>query len=170
MQMNHRKSQSHAPRRKIGLTLGVASLFLLMGTTACNAATEKSTFDAATKQFAPCPESPNCVSTQAPESDEEHAIASFTYSGTATAAHEQLLAIIDEMPRTKMITDQAIDGGYYLHVEFRSRIFRFVDDVEFFIHDTGDTIDFRSASRLGYSDLGVNRKRMEEIRERFQAG
>ena len=52
----------------------------------------------------------------------------------------------------------------YLHVEFTSRIFRFVDDVEFVFEDETKTIHFRSASRTGYSDFGVNRNRMEEIR------
>ena len=152
----------------MGLTVSVASLLLLMGTAACQAAAAKSSFDGTTGRFAACPESPNCVSTQAADDDSEHAIAPFSYTGTATEAREDLLAVLNEMPRTTLITDQAVDGGHYLHFEFRSFLFRFVDDVEFFINDAEQSIEFRSASRVGYSDLGVNRNRMEEIRTKFQ--
>jgi uncharacterized protein (DUF1499 family) len=69
------------------------------------------------------------------------------------------------MPRARVVKDE----GNYMHAEFTSRIFRFVDDVEFVIDDAHKVIHFRSASRLGYSDFGVNRKRMEEIRKRFDA-
>ena len=67
----------------------------------------------------------------------------------------------------------ALDAGYiidddnYVHAEFRSRIFRFVDDVEFFFDEADSVVHFRSAARTGYSDMGVNRKRMEEIRTHF---
>jgi len=57
---------------------------------------------------------------------------------------------------------------WYLHVEFRSTLFRFVDDVEFVIDEPQGLIHIRSASRVGYSDLGANRKRMEKIRLAFQ--
>ena len=52
----------------------------------------------------------------------------------------------------------------YLHYEFTSLLLRFVDDVEFLFDDETKTVHFRSASRTGYGDFGVNRKRMEEIR------
>lgn len=124
-----------------------------------------STFDRQQQRFAPCPDSPNCVSTQAPAADKTHAIQPITYSGSMAVAHQRLLAIIQALPRTTLITNEA----NYLHVEFRSRLFRFVDDVEFYLDDTHHLIHFRSASRLGRGDLGVNRKRMEEIRQRFMA-
>jgi len=112
--------------------------------------------------LAACPDSPNCVSTQA--KDAGHAIAPLTYATTKEQALLRLTAIINSLPRTRIVTSSAD----YLHVEFTSALFRFVDDVEFFCDDTAKTIHFRSSSRLGYSDLGVNRKRMEEIRRRFQ--
>lgn len=56
----------------------------------------------------------------------------------------------------------------YLHFEFRSTIFRFVDDVEFLVDDSSGTVDFRSASRVGHSDLGANRNRMEKILARLK--
>ena len=67
------------------------------------------------------------------------------------------------MPRTKLVAE----SRHYLHYEFRSFLFRFVDDVELLVDQENAAIQFRSASRLGYSDFGVNRQRMEEIRRRF---
>lgn len=122
-----------------------------------------STFNRQQKRFAPCPDSPNCVSTQAPTADKGHAIAPIAYTGALSEAHQRLLAIINAMPDTTLMTVEPD----YIHVEFRSRLLRFVDDVEFYFDDTAHLIHFRSASRLGRGDLGVNRKRMEEIRRRF---
>ncbi|MCB9161798.1 MAG: DUF1499 domain-containing protein [Caldilineaceae bacterium] len=145
-----------------------AGLAILLGVSACAAGQGESspttgTFDPQSGRFAPCPDSPNCVSTQA--TDAEHGIDPYTFTGDAAAAKSALLAVINAMPRTKIVAET----DDYLHVEFRSRIFRFVDDVEFFIDDGDKTVQFRSASRLGYSDMGVNRKRMEEIRAKFDA-
>ena len=109
----------------------------------------------------PCPSSPNCVSSQA--LDEEHRVAPLAYSGSLDAAMKRLAAVIRSLPRTAVITDT----GAYLHVEFTSALFRFVDDVEFLADDTAKVIHVRSASRLGTSDLGVNRRRIEEIRRRW---
>lgn len=61
-----------------------------------------------------------------------------------------------------------VEGDTYWHLEFRSRLFRFVDDVEFLFDLERKVIHVRSASRVGYSDLGVNRKRVERIRTLFQ--
>ncbi len=114
-------------------------------------------------QFAPCPDSPNCVSTQA--TDEPHAIHPIAYTGNKNEARKHLLKIIHSLPRTRVITD----NENYFHVEFTSRVFRFVDDAEFFLEKENGRIHFRAASRLGYSDLGANRKRMDTIRSRFIA-
>lgn len=110
------------------------------------------------RQLAQCPSSPNCVSTQA--TDEGHAIAPFRYRKSRAEAKEALKDIIRTMPRTKLVEEDES----YLHYEFTSLLLRFVDDVEFLFDDESKTIHFRSASRTGYGDLGVNRKRMEEIR------
>lgn len=124
-----------------------------------------STFDRQQKRFAPCPDSPNCVSTQAPADDKEHAIAPIPYTGSLANAKQRLLALINTMPDTTI----RMDEPDYIHVEYRSRLMRFVDDVEFYLDDATHQIHFRSSSRLGRGDLGVNRKRMEEIRQRFAA-
>jgi len=112
-------------------------------------------------QFAPCPGSPNCVSTQAP--DDKHAIDPIPYPGTKVEAKKRLIRVIHSLPRTRVVEDKPD----YLHVEFTSRILRFKDDTEFYLGVEDATIHFRSASRLGYSDLGANRERMETIRTRF---
>lgn len=86
------------------------------------------------------------------------------FKGDATGAEKKLVAVLNAMDRVRIVA--RTDG--YLHGEFTSAIFRFVDDVEFYINAQESVIHFRSASRVGYSDLGANRKRMEEIRRLFQ--
>ncbi len=109
----------------------------------------------------PCPDKPNCVSTQ--DMDDRHRIEPIRYAGTQEEARERLLHIIGQMERATLVKAEA----GYLHAEFRSAFFRFVDDVEFLFDDAAKLIHFRSASRTGYYDFNVNRKRMEDIRRRF---
>jgi len=106
----------------------------------------------------PCPSSPNCVSTEA--QDEGHAIAPIRYRKSLAEAKEGLKEIIDSLPRTRLVEEDES----YLRYEFTSLLLRFVDDVEFVLDDEAKTIHFRSASRVGYGDLGVNRARMEQVR------
>jgi len=108
-----------------------------------------------------CPKSPNCVSSQA--GDHEHAIAPLVYSDSRAEAYTRLKKVLGEMKRTTIVAEKED----YLHAEAKSLIFRFVDDVEFYFPATEKLIHVRSASRVGHSDLGVNRKRVEEIRSRF---
>lgn len=110
------------------------------------------------RTLSPCPDSPNCVSTQA--TDESHAITPFRYKKLRVEAKEALKAVINSLSRTKLIEEDES----YLHYEFTSLLLRFVDDVEFLFDDDTKTVHFRSASRTGYSDLGVNRRRMEDLR------
>jgi uncharacterized protein (DUF1499 family) len=115
-------------------------------------------------RLAPCPKSPNCVSTQS--TDEKHGIDPLRYTVSLDEARDKLEQILRAMPRTNIVSLEKA----YIHAECRSRLLGFVDDVEFWFDDAGKIIHFRSASRLGYSDLGVNRKRMEQIRGRFSDG
>ena len=108
--------------------------------------------------LAPCPASPNCVSSRSP--DKEHAIEPLIYTASRTQALEDLKTIILHMKRAKITAE----SGNYLHAEFTSAILRFVDDVEFYFDENAKIIQVRSASRLGKSDFGVNRKRVESIR------
>ena len=112
------------------------------------------------RTLAPCPSTPNCVSTFAPPGDAQHVIPPLTYRKTPSEAKEALKTVIRTLPRTSLVEEDET----YLHFEFTSLLFRFVDDVEFLLVDETKTIHFRSASRTGYGDLGVNRRRMEDIR------
>ncbi|SLM28755.1 conserved exported hypothetical protein [Desulfamplus magnetovallimortis] len=114
-----------------------------------------------TGELAPCPGKPNCVSSLA--EDKKHFIEPFSYTSGKKEAMEELKAIISKQKRMTIVSETE----NYLHVESRTKFFKFVDDVEFYFPDDEQIIHIRSASRLGYSDLGVNRKRMEGIRELF---
>ena len=105
----------------------------------------------------PCPKSPNCVSTQA--TDNKQKIDPIQFSGSLDDAKDKIINIINSLKRSKIITNK----DNYIHAEFRTAIFKFVDDVEFLFDDSEKIIHFRSRARLGYSDMGVNRKRMETI-------
>ena len=108
-----------------------------------------------------CPSSPNCVSSQS--TDESHYIAPIRYNGTLTQARNAIISVINSMDRTRIVTNKR----NYLHAEFTSALFRFVDDVEFYFDDGEKIVHLKSASRVGYSDFGVNRERIETIRTRF---
>jgi uncharacterized protein (DUF1499 family) len=112
-------------------------------------------------RLAPCPDSPNCVSTFA--QDAAHRMEPIPHTGPAQDAMAQIKAIVASRPRTKIVTE----NDTYLHVEFTSALFRFVDDVEFLIDETKGKIHFRSASRAGYGDLGANRRRMQDFVDAF---
>ena len=85
------------------------------------------------------------------------------YRGTPEEARTRLLAVLRAWPRAKIVREEP--GA--ITVECRSRIFRFVDDVDFRFDDEARLIHFRSASRLGRRDFGVNRERMEGMRRRY---
>ncbi len=110
-----------------------------------------------------CPSSPNCVSSQS--SDPEHYIEPITFEGSTTEAIAALKQIIENQDRTKIVAET----DDYFYAQFTSRWMGFVDDVEFFVDQPKGVIDVRSASRLGESDLGVNRQRIEQIRQAFNS-
>ena len=114
------------------------------------------------KLFAPCSGSPNCVLSQ--QSDLKHRIQPLSYAGPLEVAKESLNQVILSLENARVITQK----GDYWHVEFTSRWMRFVDDVEFYFMESKELIHVRSASRVGYYDYEVNRKRVETIRFRFE--
>ena len=116
------------------------------------------------RTLSPCPDSPNCVSTLSTSQDSRHAIAPYRFSRTKSDAKALLKTVIAGLPRTRLVEEDET----YLHYEFTSLLLRFVDDVEFLFDDEAKAIHFRSASRTGYGDLGVNRRRMEDIRSRIE--
>ncbi|MCW6037590.1 DUF1499 domain-containing protein [Spirulina subsalsa FACHB-351] len=104
-------------------------------------------------KLAPCPNSPNCVNSQSDQTPAKIA-------PLPAVPMSQLRQVIEGMERTTII--EATDN--YLYAEFKSKIMGYVDDVEFYLDANANVIHVRSASRLGQSDLGVNRKRVEAIR------
>ena len=110
------------------------------------------------------PSSPNAVSSQATDA---HQIAPLACKGPQEQAMKALKAIIEGTPNARIVETKPD----YLYAEYASALLGFVDDVEFYVPPNAKIIHVRSASRMGYSDLGVNRKRIEAIRERLdQAG
>ncbi len=113
-------------------------------------------------QLTVCPTKPNCVSSQ--DKDENHFLPVFRYQGEKEAAFKILKGIITSLDGMTIITE----NDNYLHIECKSAIMGFVDDLEFYFFKER-VIQVRSASRLGYSDFGVNRKRVEKLRKLFAA-
>ncbi len=112
-------------------------------------------------QLASCPSTPNCVISQSP--DVKHTIEPFTYNSSPREALDKLKTVIQSFKQAKVITETE----NYLYAEFTIPIVGFVDDVEFLLDEDAKVIHLRSASRLGESDLGVNRKRIETIRAKL---
>jgi uncharacterized protein (DUF1499 family) len=100
----------------------------------------------------------NAVSSTA--STDYHRIAPLSVGSNAKASFERLRGVVAAMPGATIVVDQPD----YLYAEFQSRIWHFVDDVEFLLDEPAGVIEVRSASRLGRKDFGVNRARIESIR------
>lgn len=116
-------------------------------------------------QLRKCPDSPNCVNSQF--HDEKHFIEPIIIKATSLKAKTHILELLENMEKSKVVVVE----NNYIRAEFVSKIFRFVDDVEFYFPDSESKeliIHVRSASRVGYSDLGVNRKRIENIRRQMR--
>jgi uncharacterized protein (DUF1499 family) len=117
---------------------------------------------ASEKQLPPCPNSPNCVSSQA--TDTGHFIAPFKIVGNVEAAWAALKNALISQSRT-VITNET---GDTLHAQATSLVFRFVDDIDTILDADARLIHIRSASRTGHGDFGVNRKRVEMLRAQLQ--
>ncbi len=110
--------------------------------------------------LAPCPSSPNCVSSQS--MDQAHHVKPIAIP---EGNLKDISSVIERVVMTYGGAEIVKNDGSYIHAIFKSKVFRFVDDVEFFIQHEKKMIEIRSASRTGYSDFGVNRKRIENLRE-----
>ncbi len=139
-------------RKLFIMTIGLLGMFGCAGERPNNLGAKGNT-------LASCPASPNCVSSGA--DDEQHRIAPLTFSGEADRAFARLKLVLSRRGDTTIIEEKP----GYLRVELRTTLF--VDDGEFLLDRAQSVIQLRSASRLGYSDLGKNRSRMEEIRRQF---
>ena len=107
-------------------------------------------------KLAACPGTPNCVCSQSEDPK-------FTIDPLPPISIGDLKTIVANMERTTIIEET----DNYLYAEFKSKLMGYVDDVEFYLDSDANVIQVRSASRLGKSDLGVNRKRIEEIRSQL---
>ncbi|MGH7140743.1 MAG: DUF1499 domain-containing protein [Pirellulales bacterium] len=108
-----------------------------------------------------CPDTPNCVCSQATRADQR--ITPIDFTETADEAWQRLKKVVAALPNSRVVREE----GAYLHVECTSSVFRFVDDLEFLMDAERHVIHYRSASRVGYSDWGVNRRRLEAVRRAF---
>jgi uncharacterized protein (DUF1499 family) len=147
-------SLAHLPIKGILIMVSNMSLF------ACAAAAPT---DLGVKQMrlAPCPPSPNCVSSDS--EDPARAVEPLRLTGQPADAWQDVFHEVSQLPNTKIVTHE-LD---YLHAVCSSNLFDFRDDVEFHLREEEGIIAVRSASRIGYSDLGVNRRRVEHLRERL---
>lgn len=109
----------------------------------------------------PCPASPNCVSSLS--ENKKHFIEPFDYPGSHEDARQKLIDILNSNRRVRLVTVETD----FIHAEFRSLIFGFVDDVKFYFPANESIIHVRSASRPGYYDFGANRRRVERLRAAF---
>lgn len=111
--------------------------------------------------LAPCPDMPNCVSSR--DLRAAWRIEPLVFTGTPSAAKRDLENALNSMKGSRLIQN----SNSYLHYEFRTPLFGFVDDLEFLCDETNKTFHVRSASRIGHSDLGTNRNRVEDLRARL---
>jgi uncharacterized protein (DUF1499 family) len=118
---------------------------------------------ASSAPFDACPKSPNCVSSDS--GNELHAIDSIYAIDSIQDTWRKIILYIEKTPRLKIIEI----NNTYIKAEATSLIFRFTDDVEFDQRPFSSSIAVRSASRIGHSDFGVNRKRIERLRKHLQA-
>jgi uncharacterized protein (DUF1499 family) len=109
---------------------------------------------------------PNCVSSQADAGDAEHHIAPLPWKGSAPEAMAAVRKAVESMRGATVIRQD----GNYLYAEYRTPLMKFVDDVEFAADEKAGVIHVRSASRLGRRDFGVNRARVESLRNRLAGG
>lgn len=109
----------------------------------------------------PCPDSPNCVSSLA--DSERHRLAALRAGDSAESARTALITLLNSLPRVTWTQPDA----QRLHAEFTTRVLRFTDDVDFYLHDDG-RIEVRSSSRAGHYDFGTNRRRVEALRNALQ--
>jgi uncharacterized protein (DUF1499 family) len=114
-------------------------------------------------KFSPCPDSPNCVSTQS--TDEAHFIEPLHYAGSLADARQKLIDILENTKRVRLVKVETDT----IHAEFRSLIFQFTDDLELYFPPDQAIIHIKSASRKGYYDFGANRRRVERLRSTFES-
>lgn len=143
------------------LILAAVLLSLAMTTSSCTTASDSARSKPIPKLL-PCSDSPNCVSSDSPPGS--HFVAPLVIEGSPKVAWATLVEKVSKWPRTEIVSE----GKDALSLECRSSFFRFVDDVQVQLRASEGVIAVRSASRVGYTDFGVNRSRVEELRSELQ--
>ena len=152
-------------RMLIGILGGLAAVAVAgLAFLSCSS-TPPPNLGAADGRLSPCPGSPNCVCSQADPADAGHHVAPLAFTGDPEAAWAAVREALRSMPRTVIVDERP----GYLHAEATTALFRFTDDLELLLDAPGGVIHVRSASRVGHSDLGANRSRVEALREAFDA-
>lgn len=146
-------------RRRVLAAAAAVALVALMFSRLFNRRTTPVAGGVVAGRLASCPDSPNCVSSQDP--DPGHAIPPLACGRAPAEVLPAVAAWLARQPGVAVVR-QTPD---YLHVTFRTRVWGFMDDVELLADPGARAIQVRSASRLGYSDLGTNRRRVEALRE-----
>ena len=108
-------------------------------------------------KLAACPGTPNCVNSQSNDAQSK-------IDALPAVSITEIKGVVEAMEGTTIIEET----DNYLYAEFKSKLMGYVDDVEFYRDEANNVVQVRSASRLGKSDLGVNRKRVEEIRSKLK--
>jgi len=137
------------------------ALIVALLLTGCTGMPENNVDPATVTELDRCPSSPNCVSSA--DSGDSHYISPITIQGDPDAAWQTLHDIL----ATDSSFEITASEEHYIRAQATTQILRFTDDVEFLLKRDAGRIDMRSASRIGYSDLGKNRKRMEGIRSKM---
>lgn len=109
------------------------------------------------RRLKPCPKSPNCVSSEAADAD--HRIAPLALEMPAEKAWPIVREVVGGWPRTRILVEEAD----YLHAECVTALVRFVDDLELLLNAERSEIAVRSASRVGWWDLGTNHRRVAAL-------
>lgn len=144
------------------LAIAVAASIVSAALLAC-AGTQPPNVDASRSGLAPCPSSPNCVSSDA--ADPDHHVDPFRLAVPEPVGWQAAREAVLRLPRTRIVGET----GDSLHAECRSALFGFVDDLELQLRRDAAVIAVRSASRTGWYDLGVNRRRVGELRGQLHA-
>ena len=136
----------------------IPALLLALLLTGCADMPDNDVDPATVTELASCPSSPNCVCST--DTGGSHYIDPLAVSGELDAAWQTLRDILGADGSISIVAA----NGHYIRAEAKTRFLRFTDDVEFLLNREAGVIDMRSASRVGYSDLGKNRSRLEGVR------
>jgi uncharacterized protein (DUF1499 family) len=144
--------------------LQAVAISLVLGLTACGGSAPAS-LGSSEEGLLPCPDTPNCVHTgdRHPPGTAPLLLSVDALSQSPDQLAAALQEAVEALPRTRVVHSET-SGDLYLHAEARSLVFRFVDDLEIHLGAESGELVVRSASRMGRSDLGVNGRRVEDLR------